>query len=88
MRILIKPGRFKLFPLDVSTNDTIKDVKEKFEWLTDTPIAILTHLAHWRLGQLVKQPLEDGRTLSSYNIHAGDTIKFRISSDAMASVET
>ena len=66
IQIFIKPPKGRRYPLDVEPTDTIDSVKAKIEEIDpNEPIAKYLRL------KSAGQPLEDGRTLSSYNIRHG-----------------
>ncbi len=89
MQIFVKPGRFKKFTLNVEVNDTIDNVKDKIEDKTGMPKAVIHGLTLWRGGQQCKTGnMESHRSLTSFGVQQGDTIKMRLSADDMVSLET
>jgi hypothetical protein len=84
MQIFVKPGRFKIFTINVEVNDTIAHVKDKIEDKTEIPKAVIHGLTLWRGGQQCKTGnMESHRSLTSFGVQQGDTIKMRLSADDM-----
>merc|ERR1711964_511620 len=69
MQITVKIARGTTITLDVNQSDTIRSVKDKVQDWTDIPSE------EQRLIFAGKQ-LEDGRTLSDYNIQNGKTLYY------------